>query len=388
MTDVAQGGPAGFQLGAVLGAAPDQAGLNQAAAHQITYQVPKHPSQLAGFGGMQPTGSGQLSHHSSEPLSHHSSGQLRQHPSGQMPPQLPQLPGQAQMSQQSSGRLSQQPSSQLSHYSSGQMAARQGSIPVGTDLITQGLRGSQIALELDAADRAQQQAASAAAAGLTNAVPTDMSSTSLSAPAAAVMPSTRSSDQAAAASLPLQGAAQTGLPHQEMPPGLLHQAAVPGILHSDLKASGGASQPTAGGYQHVPPADAPQMHREQMHEAGMHSSQEGLQQPHTGLPSAHQQLHLSHATHMHNSTLAPAVPANASSTEGNATSLGSPTIGLNLSEVHSPGLSEDALGGDQEFMDAMQAMSGQCMHRLGCLELPCIKLTTYCFTLCSLFCLK
>jgi len=38
--------------------------------------------------------------------------------------------------------------------------------------------------------------------------------------------------------------------------------------------------------------------------------------------------------------------------------LGSPTIGLKLGQIHSPGLSEDALGGDQEFMDAMQAMSG------------------------------
>ena len=45
--------------------------------------------------------------------------------------------------------------------------------------------------------------------------------------------------------------------------------------------------------------------------------------------------------------------------DGRANVLSSPDIGLQLGQSHSPGLSEDALGGDQEFMDAMQAMAGQ-----------------------------
>ncbi|KAL0046805.1 hypothetical protein WJX82_010406 [Trebouxia sp. C0006] len=58
-----------------------------------------------------------------------------------------------------------------------------------------------------------------------------------------------------------------------------------------------------------------------------------------------------------NQTHTDSVRVNTDGLDGFVSPLGSPTIGLKLGQIHSPGLSEDALGGDQEFMDAMQAMS-------------------------------
>jgi len=370
-----QGPPTVPEHGVELRSAPNQPGLNQAPAPRLTrQQLLQHTSQLVGFGGMQPTGSGRLSHQSSEPLSHQSSlplshqgsGQLRQHPSRQlpvqlhqqMPAQLPQLMGQAQMShhasgqlsQQSSGQLSQHVSGQLGQYPSSQMPARQGSAPVGTGLITQGLRGSQIALELEAADRAQQQAASAA--GLTGATSVMTQSTGLTIPAPSSMPGIGLPYQASGP--PQQGPAlSAGLPNQTMPPGMAHQAPVPG-------------QPMAAVQQHVPAPDMGHVHRaHQLYGTNGHHGQQhpqGAQMPAAGMQAVQQQQQQqgSSGTHMQTASMPGAMQVDVGSSDGNVSPLLSPTIGLKLGQAHSPGLSEDALGGDQEFMDAMQAISGRC----------------------------
>ena len=252
--------------------------------------------------------------------------QLLQAPSAALPPHFPT----GTLSQHASGQLRHHPSGQMSQSSSGHtsdhMAARQGSGHLGHDLITHGLRGSQIALELQAADQAQQQAAVAAAA------------------------------ERAKAPLEMMQPAAT---NQTMSNGLPHKAASP---------TGQAD--TA--YQQASTAAGPNLHASlfQAQRAG------GLYNPRTG-PGVQQQEQ-QQLSNIQMPPQSPAVatqhqtgdmyaPAGASSDGVNASSgmhgseghLASPDIGLKLGQAHSPGLSEDALGGDQEFMDAMQAMAGQ-----------------------------
>ncbi len=268
----------------------------------------------------------------------------------QLQQQLPhavsgQMLNQAQIGRESSGHLSQHASGQLVQFPSGQLPVRQGSVPTGTDLITQGLRGSQIALELEAADRAKQQAASAAAAGMTGAA-------SVHAPGASHM--TASPNQATDSSLLQQRA---GLPNQGMPSGIPLQAGMAGMQPNTVLPSHALA--TA---QQLAPASnvGTQMHAAQMYGAqgqqglqsaqGMHLSNSGI----LNIQQQQQQQNISNGNEMH----ADSVRINTDRLDGFVSPLGSPTIGLKLGHIHSPGLSEDALGGDQEFMDAMQAMSG------------------------------
>ncbi len=326
-------------------------------AHQ---QLLQHTSQSLDFGGMQPMGSGHLSHQSSEPLSHQSSTPLSHHGSGQLPMQLQQqllhavsgqMLNQAQIGRESSGQLSQHASGQLIQFPSGQLPVRQGSVPVGTDLITQGLRGSQIALELEAADRAKQQAASAAAAGMTGAAPVVTQDAGLTVHASAAPHRTAG---ATASSLPQQRA---GLPNQAMPSAIPLQAGMAGLQRNTAHLS----HALATAQQLAPASSVGQMHTAQMY--GAHGQQElqsaqGMHLPVTGMVNIQQQQQQKISNG--NQTHADSVRFNTDRLGGIVSPLGSPTIGLKLGQVHSPGLSEDALGGDQEFMDAMQAMSGWC----------------------------
>lgn len=181
MTDVAQGPQApGTAAGPLLTPRQFQ--------HLTHDHLLRHSAQLQNHGSMQsarlPRQSSQpLSHQSSAALSQHSSGLLQQHASGQLQQQIPSHLVQTHLaaylshlpagpaSQHASGQLNCQSSGQMSQHPSGQLASRQASGHMGSDLITQGLRGSQIALELQAAEHAQQQAAAAAASGVTTAAP-------------------------------------------------------------------------------------------------------------------------------------------------------------------------------------------------------------------------
>ena len=317
-------------------------------------------------------GSSHMSHQSSEPLSHQSSAPLSQH--GQLPMQLQQqLPravsgqmlNQAQIGRESSGQLIQHASGQLAQFLSGQLPVRQGSVPRGADLITQGLRGSQIALELEAADRAKQQAA---AAGMTGAAPVMNQGAGLTVHASAASQMTALPNQATASSLLQQRA---GLPNQAMTPGIL-QAGMAGM--QPITALPSHALATA--QQQAPASSVGQTHTPQM--CGAHGQQglqsaQGMHLPNTGTlniqqqqqqepqpqqpqQQQQQQQQISNGNQMH----ADAVRVNTDRLDGFVSPLGSPTVGLKLGRIHSPGLSEDALGGDQEFMDAMQAMSGWC----------------------------
>lgn len=337
--------------------------------HQHTRQQLLHYAPLPlGFGSMQSMGSGALSHQSSEPLSHQSPAPLSHQGSGHLPMQLQQqvpaellhsvsgqVSSQAQMGRHASGQLSQQSSGQLSQYPSGQLPKRQGSIPMGTDLITQGLRGSQIALELEAADRAKHQAASAAAAGMTGTAPPVTHGTGFTVPAPGAMPRTGVPNQATITGLPQQRAA---LPNQAMSLHAPHQATTSGMHPGQTPASA---------QQQPPVSHMGQMHGMQVYDAHAQQhlrnaqqqlqSAQGVQLPGASTlpPQQQQQQCTSNDSHMH----AGNVSADAGGVDAHVNPLASPTIGLKLGQAHSPGLSEDALGGDQEFMDAMQAISGQ-----------------------------
>lgn len=335
MTDVAQGPPA---FPAVAGTGPHPAGTH---AQSLTQQnLMQQSTQQLGAAGLQALMSSHLSHQSSEPLSHQSSGvlhgspsPLRQHGSTQLhmqlPRQLPQASSIALAPQFPAGQLRHQPSGQMSQSSSGHMSARQGSGHLGHDLITHGLRGSQIALELQAADQAQQQAAAAA-------------------------------ERASA-------------PPEATQPVATNQAMVDGLSYQATDPRGQAD--TA--YQQTSAAAGPDLHAShiQMHSAGgsyTRSSGPGLQQQRE--QQQEQQLLFGVQPPLQSSATAPQpragdmyASAHASSNivnsrnvmHGSEGQLASPDIGLKLGQAHSPGLSEDALGGDQEFMDAMQAMAGQ-----------------------------
>ena len=255
-----------------------------------------------------------------------------------MPTQLPQLVTAPQLSQHASGLLRQ-------YSSSGQSPARQGSLPQDTDLITQGLRGSQIAQELQAADRAQ----AAAAAGLLRTAVA-------------------------------QGAGMTPppLPLSNMPgPGAAHLAMLPG----QTVVGGFSNQGTLS----TPPQPGTAALAEGLTQAAVASGMilpgGGQQQPARGLSPSQQAMAPGNAAQVyggsHGPPTAPAVGLQGGPTDGQAPAavdgtgdmpngsvspLASPTLGLKLGQAHSPGLSEDALGGDQEFMDAMQAISGGCFY--------------------------
>ena len=345
-----------------------QAGLIPAHVHGLAQQHLLQPSsQSLSVSGMQPMGSGQFSHQSSEPLSHQSSAPLSHHGSGQLPMQLQQqLPhavsgqmlDQAQVGRESSGQLSQQASGQLVQFSSGQLPVRQGSVPMSADLITQGLRGSQIALELEAADRAKQQAASAAAAGMTGAAPGVNQGAGLTAHASGALHMTALPNQATASSSLQQRA---GLPNQAMPSGIPLQAGMASMQANTASPS----HALATAQQMAPASGVGQMHTAQVYGAqgqqGLQSAQ-GMHLSNAGMLNIQQQQQQQQQQQISNGnqTHTDSVRVNTDGLDGFVSPLGSPTIGLKLGQIHSPGLSEDALGGDQEFMDAMQAMSGWC----------------------------
>ncbi|DBA80727.1 hypothetical protein WJX77_005653 [Trebouxia sp. C0004] len=357
-----QGIPPGSLLGGGPGPLTAQAGLTPAHVHGLAHQhLLQHTSQSLGVSSMQPTSSGHLSNQSSVPLSHHSSPPLSHHGSGQLPMQLQQqLPhavsgqmlNQANIGYESSGQLSQHASGQVAQFPSGQLPVRQGSVPMGADLITHGLRGSQIALELEAADRARQQAASAAAAGM-RAAPVanqgaDLTAHALGAPHRAALP-----NQATASGVPQQRA---GLPNQAMPSVIPLQAGMAGMQPNTALPS----HALATAQQLDPASNVGQMHAAQMYGAhgqqGLQSAQ-GMHLPVTGMLNIQHQQQQQQKISNGNQAHADSVRVNTDRLDGIVSPLGSPTIGLKLGQVHSPGLSEDALGGDQEFMDAMQAMS-------------------------------
>ena len=265
-----------------------------------------------------------------------------------------QMLNQAQIGRESSGQLSQHASGQLIQFPSGQLPVRQGSVPVGTDLITQGLRGSQIALELEAADRAKQQAASTAAAGMTGAAPVVNQGAGLTVHDSGASHRAALPNQATASSLLQQRA---GLADQGMPSGIPLQAGMAGMQPNTALPS----HALATAQQLAPASGVGQMHTAQMYGAqgqqGLQSAQ-GVHLSNTGMLNIQQQQQqkISNGNQMH----ADSVRVNTDRLDGFVSPLGSPTIGLKLGQIHSPGLSEDALGGDQEFMDAMQAMSGWC----------------------------
>ncbi len=279
----------------------------------------------------------------------------------QLQQQLPhavsgQMLNQAQIGRESSGQLSQHASGQLVQFPSGQLPVRQPSVPMGTDLITQGLRGSQIALELEAADRAKQQAASAAAAGMTGAAPVVNQGAGLIVHAPGASHMTALPNQATASSLLQQRA---GLPNQGMPSGIPLQAGMAGMQPNTVLPS----HALATAQQLAPASGVGQMHTAQMCGAqgqqGLQSAQ-GMHLSNTGMLNIQQQQQQQQQRSNGNQTHADSVTVNTDRLDGFVSPLGSPTIGLKLGQIHSPGLSEDALGGDQEFMDAMQAMSGWC----------------------------
>lgn len=284
-----------------------------------------------------------LSHQLSASLSHDSAGPLRQHGSAQ----LPMAPSAALVSQLPSGQLSQHASEQLGHRpsdSSGQspstqmsdhVAAHQGSGHMGcASWTTHGPQGSQSASEVQATGQAQQQAAAAADRA---EVPVEMT-------------------QPAATNQAMSG----GWPHQAVSPtsqaGTAYQQ-TPVAAGSQLHTSHFQTHSAEGSYN---PRPGHGLHQQQWQEQQQQPQQVGMQMP----PQ-------SSAVSTQHHTEAGYDPAGATSNDVNASSggvhrsegqLASPDIGLKLGQAHSPGLSEDALGGDQEFMDAMQAMAGQLCH--------------------------
>ena len=260
--------------------------------------------------------------------------QLPQVPSAALPPQFPT----GQLSQHASGQLRHQPSGQMSHSSSGHMSGGQGSGHLGHDLISHGLRGSQIALELQAAEQAQQQAA--AAAEMANA-PLEIGQPAATHQAMLSGMPYQAAEPGGQADTAYQQASEAAGPHLHAP-------------HFQTHGAGGSYNPSMG--------PGLQQQREQQQLSGLQMPpQSSATQPHTGDTYA--------------SAGASCDGVNASSgMHGSEGQLASPDIGLKLGQAHSPGLSEDALGGDQEFMDAMQAMAGQmCKIRSCCHPCTCMQ---------------
>lgn len=308
----------------------------------------QQPTQQLGPAGLQTSAQGDLSHHqSSEALSHQvsallpqdSDGPLKQHGSAQ----LPMAPSTAHAPQLPSGQLSQHASEQLGHRpsdSSGQspsiqmsehMAAHQGSSHMGCDSrITRGPQGSQSAGELPATD---QQAADRAETPADRAeAPVEMTQ-----PAA--------TNQAMLDGWPNQAAGSTsgaGTAYQQTPVPQLHAS------HFQMQSGEGSYNPRTG--------------------HGLHQQQpqqlSGMQMPPQS--SAVGTQHHAGAAYDPSGASSDGINASSGGVHGSEGRLASPNIGLKLGEAHSPGLSEDALGCDQEFMDAMQAMAGQLRHLHAC----------------------
>lgn len=308
--------------------------------------------QLQGHAGMhaRPVSSGSLSHPSSGGLSrqsscalpHHNSNPLGEHESAgqlhlQLPSQLPQAPSATLLSQYPSGQLSQHASGQLGHGASGQMsqgpsvhgAARHGSGPMASDLITHSLRGSQIALQLQAAQHVQQQQ---------------------QAIAAAVADGTHT----------LAARTQPAVTNKDVLEGLPYRATGP-VGQADTAYQQASAATAAGVYlreAHLQPGLQQHQWQQQQPPEQLHNERMPPQGSAVALlPDVHAQQRVvgmsppsSHASAGVNSS---------NGMHGSDDHMASPDIGLKLGQVHSPGLSEDALGGDQEFIDAMQAMAGQ-----------------------------
>ena len=228
------------------------------------------------------------------------------------------------------------------------MSAHQGSGHLGHNLISHGLRGSQIALELQAVEQAQQEAA--AAAEMTEA-PLDMTRPAAANDAMLIGMPHQAADTGGQADTAYQQASATAAPDLHAP-------------HFQTHGAGASYNPSIG------PVLQQQREQQQLSAVQMPPQTSAVAiQPHTGDMYA---------------------PAGASSDDVNASSgmhssqgqLASPDIGLKLGHAHSPGLSEDGLGGDQEFMDAMQAMAGQ-LHSLHAFEALCT-----CATMCTMLCLQ
>lgn len=263
--------------------------------------------------------SASLPHDRADPLRQHGSAQLPMAPSDTLESQLPSC----QLSQHASEQpgqhqMSQNPSSQMLDH----MAAHQGSGHMGCDSWTSHrLQGSQSASEPQATDQAQQQAAAAAAAD-------------------------RAEAHVARAEAPVevtQPAAMAAAPQ-------LHASHLP--THS-----------AEGSYN---PRPGHGLNQQRWQEQQLQQPS-GMQMPLQSTAVGRQH----HAGAAHDPASATLGDVNGSSggvhcSEGQ---LASPDIGLKLGQAHSPGLSEDALGGDQAFMDAMQAMAGQLRHLHACCRL-------------------
>ena len=294
--------------------------------------------------GSQSLSSGHLSHQPSEPLLHQSSGALpldsatpvRQHASTQLhmqlPGQLPQAPSAAlppqvttgQLSQHAPGPLRHQPSGQMSQHGSGHLSARQASGHLAHKPITHGLRCSQIALEVQGPDQAQQQAAAAGG--------------NAEAPVEVMQPA--ATNQAMLDGLPYQAAHPGGradTTYQQA-----SAAAGPGVHapHLQMHSAGGSYSPSSG--------PGLQQQREQQQLFGVQmplQSSAMATQPQTGdvyAPAGDSSNNVDSSHVMHGSEGQPR-----------------PDTAHKLGQAHSLGLSEDALGGNQEFMDAMQAVAGE-----------------------------
>ena len=349
--------------------------LMQSRDQHVTHEnLLQHSAQLLGHASMQTKLSARLSGQPSDPLSQqssaamsqHGSGLLQQHASGQLQLDFPSQPSQAhsaaylshlptgQASQRASGQLRHQSSGHMGQSPSGQVASRQGSGPMGSDLITQGLRGSQIALELQAAERAQQQAAVAAATGITTAAPVTTQALLPTQPGS-VLPNQATdalialSKQASAPAMHVGGEADTSI-FQEMPDAARSRH-VPLLQMSNTTASGNSigsreTQQQQSGQQRLPPG------AQMLPAAGSTVAHFPAAQQQQHQEEEHQQVHAA-------AGFAAGALHGGDCVDGSAVLLISPDIGLRLGQNHSPGLSEDALGGDQEFIVAMQAMAGE-----------------------------
>ncbi|KAL3145939.1 hypothetical protein ABBQ38_015299 [Trebouxia sp. C0009 RCD-2024] len=339
-------GPQAGPTVAAQGAGPAQAQVQTPLAAPPHLQ---HSTQLQGHAGVhaKPLTSAHLSHPPSGLLSNapsaallsHSGGPLRQHESGQLhsqlPRQLPQAPSAALMSQDPSGQVSQHASGPLGHRASGQMsqsppdhrAARQGSDPMTSGLLTHSLQGSQTALHLQAAEQAQQEQQQQPANGVSAVAETHT---------LAAMTQPVSANQAEFG----------GLPHQATGPA--GQADI-AYQHASAAVDGGfsphASHLQSGLQQQQQPPQ--QLPNEQVLPHGSVSAVP---------PSGRAQQHMA-GVHAPSGSTSDGVNVS-NGMPGNEGDMPSPDVGLKLGQVHSPGLSEDALGGDQEFMDAMQSMAG------------------------------
>lgn len=194
-----------------------------------------------------------------------------------------------------------------------------------SDLLTHGLQGSQIALHLQAAEQAQQQQQQANGASAVAGTHTL---------AAMTQPVSANPSEFG------------GLPHQ---------------------ATGPAGQADTA-YQHASAAVGAGLNLHAAHlQSGVQQQQQQLPNeqvtPHGSVaavpPGVHAQQHTAGMYAASGSTSDAVNVSNGM--PGNESDLASPDIGLKLGQVHSPRLSEDVLGGDQVFMDAMQATAGQ-MH--------------------------